>query len=126
MALLGIALIGWAATPLGQLGYVPRCRHDQNAVHEDRDRRAQALTLAKAINAAQAQLVQQTQHYQPLSGLGDLPPVPRGFELNLYADRWGYMFGLKDALDACRFAVFSDEGGLLYEQSALNAPVIAQ
>jgi len=126
MLLLGIASVGWAATSLGQFGYVPRCRHDQNTAQEDRDRRAQALTVAKAINAAQAAAVQETQQYQPLAGLGNLPPVPGGFELHLYADRSGYLFAVKDTLDPCRFAVFSGVGGLLYEQSALDAPVIAQ
>ncbi len=52
-----------------------------------------------------------------------LPALPREFEL---ADASGYMFGLKGTQDPCWFAVFSDQRGLLYEESALNAPVIAQ
>jgi hypothetical protein len=126
IAALGVASIGWAAMPERQLSSVVSCRHHQRATQEDRARRAEALTLAKAINAAEAELVRRTRQYQPLERLQSLPAIPGGFELNLYADRAGYIFALKDTLDACRFAVFSDERGLLYEKSALDAPVMAQ
>jgi hypothetical protein len=105
---------------------IAECRHDQRSTAEDRTRRTQALALAKAINAAQARVVRQTRRYQPLANLGSLPEVPRGFRLNLYADGEGYIFALKDTLDSCRFAVFSDSAGLLYEKSAIAAPVIAR
>jgi len=128
IGVLAIASIGWAAAPERQLqlSSAISCRHDQTAQQEDRGRRAQALTLAKAINAAEAEMVRRTRQYQPLQSLQNLPAVPSGFQLNLYADRSGYIFAIKDTLDPCRFAVFSDAGGLLYEKSALNAPVIAQ
>jgi len=84
------------------------------------------VTLAKAINTAQASLVQRTQQYHPVESLGNLPAVPAGFELNLFADRSGYMFALKDTQDPCWFAVFSDNRGLVYEKSALDAPAVAQ
>jgi hypothetical protein len=57
------------------------------------------MVLAKAINSVQARQVRQTRQYQPLSRLGDLPPVPAGFELTLYADASGYIFSVKDRLD---------------------------
>lgn len=126
IAALGIASIGWTAMLGRQLPSAISCRHQQAAKQEDRARRAQALTLAKAINAAEAELVQRTRQYQPLESLHNLPAVPSGFQLKLYADRSGYIFAIKDTLDPCRFAVFSDAGGLLYEKSALDAPVIAQ
>jgi hypothetical protein len=125
VAVLGMASIGWGV-PAKQRSYAPSCRHDKNATQEDRDRRGQALVLAKAINVGQAQQVRRTRQYQPLSSLGDLPPVPNGFDLNLYADGSGYIFSVKDTLDPCRFAVFSDQVGLLYEKSGLDAPVVAQ
>jgi hypothetical protein len=49
-----------------------------------------------------------------------------GRMIYLYADRTGYLFSLKDTLDSCHFAVFSDVSGLIYQQSALTAPVVAQ
>jgi hypothetical protein len=128
IGVLGIASIGWAAIPERQLqlSSAISCRHDQAAKQDDRARHAQALTLAKAINVAEAELVRRTRQYQPLESLHNLPAVPSGFQLNLHADRSGYIFAIKDTSDPCRFAVFSDAGGLLYEKSALNAPVIAQ
>jgi hypothetical protein len=126
IAALGIASIGWASMPGRPISSAISCRHQQAANQEDRARRAQALALAKAINTSEAELVKRTRQYQPLESLHNLPPVPGGFQLNLYADHSGYIFAIKDTLDPCRFAVFSDAGGLLYEKSALDAPVIAQ
>ena len=92
------ASIEWAAMPERQLSSVVSCRHHQGATQEDRARRAQAVALGKAINTAEAELVQRTRQYQPLESLRNLPAVPGGFQLNLYADRAGYIFALKDTL----------------------------
>jgi hypothetical protein len=105
---------------------VTSCRHDAHATDADRQRRAQALTLAKAIVAAEADVVRRTRQYHPVQSLGTLPPVPSGFALKLFADRDDYVFALKDTLDPCRYAIFSDSAGLLYEKSARAAPVIAR
>ena len=105
---------------------VASCRHDAGAVEADRNRRGQALTLAKAITAAQADVVRRTRQYHPVASLGNLPAVPSGFTLKLFADRDDYVFALKDTLDPCRYAIFSDSAGLLYEKSARTAPVIAR
>jgi hypothetical protein len=112
--------------PAEQPSSVPACRHGQASTQEDRDRRAHALTVAKAITASEAEVVRRTGEYQPLARLSGLPAVPNGFKLALYADRSGYIFALKDTRDPCHFAVFSDASGLLYEKSALDAPVLAQ
>lgn len=126
IAVLGVVSIGSAATPARQISSAITCLHGQAARQEDRARRTQALTVAKAINAAQADQVKRTRQYQPLESLRDLPAVPSGFQLTLYADRSGYLFAIKDTRDPCWFAVFSDAGGLLYEKSALDAPIIAR
>ncbi|MGH9371275.1 MAG: hypothetical protein ACRD15_07085 [Vicinamibacterales bacterium] len=125
-AVLVFASVGLTATPQGQLWYAPSCRHHDDAQQTDRARRAGALAVAKAINASQAEMVQRTGTYQPVERLGMLPPVPKGFELSLFADRSGYLFAIKDTQDPCSFAVFSDERGLLYEKSALDAPAVAK
>lgn len=101
------------------------CRHGTSEPQLDRQRREAALAVAKAINARQGELAERTRRYHPLIALGKLPPVPAGFELRLYSDAQGYMFALKDTFDSCRFAIFSDESGLLYEKSARPAPVVA-
>jgi hypothetical protein len=103
-----------------------QCRHEASELPADRLRREAALTLARAINTAQGTMAQQTRRYVPLAALKGLPPVPDGFELRLYTDAAGYMFAVKDTLDSCRYAVFSDQSGLLYEKSARQAPQIAQ
>jgi len=126
IAVLVVASIGSAAMQGWQVSSDIRCLHGQAAQQEDQARREQALTVAKAINAAEAQAVRRTRQYLSLDRLQDLPPVPSGFQLNLYADRSGYIFAIKDTRDPCRFAVFSDAVGLLYQQSALDAPVLAQ
>jgi hypothetical protein len=105
---------------------IASCRHDANATDADRSRRAQALALAKAIHAAEANVVRRTGEYHPVRNLGKLPAVPAGFALKLFADREDYVFAVKDTRDPCRYAIFSDSAGLLYEKSAHAAPVIAR
>jgi hypothetical protein len=100
------------------------CRHDDTGLQQDRVRRDQALALARAINAAEGVLAQKTRRYQPLTQLGNLPPVPEGFRLRLYTDGDGYVFSLKDERDLCHYGVFSDQGGRLYEASP-EVPQIA-
>jgi hypothetical protein len=130
IALFAVASIAGTAAPQPRvpqvLPTIASCRHDSRATDVDRNRRAQARALAKAINTAEGESARRTRAYQPLSALGKLPPVPDGFSLKLFADRDGYMFALKDTLDPCHYAVFSDAAGFLYEQSGRAAPVIAQ
>jgi hypothetical protein len=101
------------------------CRHDSGELQPDRVRREAALALARAINSAEGMLAERTRTYHPLAALRDLPLVPAGFELKFYSDQAGYMFALKDTLDGCRYAVFSDQSGLLYEKAARSAPEVA-
>lgn len=126
VALVTIASIDGTVVPARQFSSLPVCRHDARSTEADRARRTQALTVAKAINAAQADAVRRTQAYQPLSSFRSLPDVPEGFAVKLYAGQDGYMFAIKDTRDPCHFAIFSDTAGLLYEKSARTAPMIAQ
>ena len=127
IALLAVTSIQGAAPLRRQISpSLASCRHDASATEADRNRRAQALTLAKAIHTAEADVVRRTRQYHPLGSLGSLPAVPTGFALKLFADRDDYVFALKDTLDPCRYAIFSDSAGLLYEKSARAAPVIAR
>ena len=94
------------------------CRHGVDESPANRAQRLQALALASAINRAEGQQAQQTRQYAPLSNLGALPAVPQGFTLKLYADSDGYVTVLKDARDPCRYAIFTDHGGHIYETSS--------
>ncbi len=100
------------------------CLHDNRSVAADRARRDGAINLARAINEAQATAVQATRRYQPLSALPDLPVTPRGFELRFYTNGEGYILSVKDTLDPCRYGLFTDQHGRLYEMSP-QVPQIA-
>jgi hypothetical protein len=43
------------------------------------------------------------------------PPAPDGFRVQLNIDGTTYAFSIKDTLDPCLFAVFSDQTGDIYE-----------
>lgn len=108
----------------GQVASGARCLHDEDETGADRMRREQALSLARAINAAQGQAMQHTKRYQALAQLGNLPPTPDRFVVRLYTDGEGYMFSVKDDRDACQYGIFSDQNGFLY-QSSPTPPLIA-
>ena len=123
LATIAAASIGWTATAVDQPIAVG-CRHERPNI-KDRARRAGAVVLAKAINARQMDSLRRTKTYEPAANLTNVPPAPDGFKLDLYVSDTGYIFSIKDTLDPCLFAVFSDASGLLYEQSGRLAPVIA-
>ena len=114
-----------STTPFAQLSGVPFCLHDNRERPSDRTRREQALSLAKAVHEAQGTNAERVRLYVAAPQLRNLPPTPKGFEFRLYTDGRGYVFSLKDSLDPCRYGIFSDEGGVLYEKTPLTAPFIA-
>lgn len=127
-----IALINRRGAPVEQTANRPSfqpiavsCRHEQPSA-ADKARRAGAVALARAINAAQMDSLRRARKYEPVANLSNLPPTPDGFKLDLYVSEAGYIFSIKDTLDPCSFAVFSDASGLLYQQSGRSAPVIAK
>jgi len=94
----------------------PRCLHGSSEQPSQRARREQALKLARQINQAEhtgAPLPPRT--YRPLDLLPNIPPAPDGFRLQFYTDGPTYTFSLKDTLDACQFAIFSDQDSGIYE-----------
>jgi hypothetical protein len=47
--------------------------------------------------------------------------IPEGFAVHLATDgSTGYVFSVKDTLDPCRFALFSDQAGLIYTGEPLQ------
>ena len=94
------------------------CRHGEDESPANRTQRLQALALASAINRAEGQQAQQTRRYAPLSALGTLPAAPQDFTLKLYADTDGYVAVLKDGRDPCRYAIFTEQSGHIYETSS--------
>lgn len=125
---LTVALTLVATTVVnGQLGRIlpgARCLHDDSENQTDRVRRDQALALARAINAAQGRAIEQSGRYESLSQLPNLPPAPDRFSVQLQANEDGYIFSIKDTRDPCRFGIFSDQQGTIYQQSP-TLPLIA-
>ena len=109
-----------------RFGQVPTCLHDAAETTEHRARREQAVRLAKAIVERQGEVAERVRAYSPLNALRNLPPAPRGFDVRVYTDRAGFVVSLKDSLDPCKFGIFSDESGFVYEKAPLSAPLIAR
>jgi hypothetical protein len=117
-------LVGRGQLPLPRMAPGVSCRHDEGASPADRTRRDQARALARAINAAEGRAVQSSQRYLPLNQLPGLPMTPAAFEVRLYTDGIGYLVSLKDTIDPCRYGLFTDQLGLLYEVTP-QRPLIA-
>lgn len=129
-AVLGIIAVALVAAESSQRAAqpvvaLPRCRHDSAEEAPDRVRREQALALAKAINEAEGIAAERIRLYRPLSQLTSLPAAPAGFHVRLYTDGAGYILSIKDTLDPCRYGIFSDESGLVYERTPQPAPLVA-
>ena len=99
----------------------PGCQHGASEESAQQTRREQAQALAQAINQAEdtGRLVPgKPPGYKPFSQLTELPPVPPGFSVQLNTDGNTYDFVVKDTLDPCHYAIFSDQDGFLYETIA--------
>jgi hypothetical protein len=117
-----IGIIGLRTTHSAQPAEAaPGCLHGASAESTPRTRREQAQTLAQAINRAEGRdrLVPGTPpSYKPFHELTELPPTPTGFSVQLNTDGNTYNFVVKDTLDPCHYAIFSDQDGFLYETTA--------
>jgi len=125
LAIAGLACL-WctALAPQARLAQsVPRCLHEVDEAPSDLQRRAAAIELAKAINSSEARIFNLTRQYVPLSQLVTLPPAPEGFKLRHHTDGQSYLFSLKDQKDACRFGIFSDQDGIVYEKTPMPAQI---
>lgn len=127
-SLLLIAVMGCAsasnralATPAApQQQAAPACLHGDNEAPEQRARRVAALTLTRDVNTTQATAVSTRGGYQPLPSLTLNRPTPEGFRLQLSTDGTSYAFSVKDTLDPCLFAFFSDQSGIILVGQAIQ------
>ena len=97
------------------------CLHGADETAVQRARRDAAIQLATRINLAQVVTLgpaPQSRRYLPLEELTNIPATPPGFDLQFYTDGSTYSFSIKDRLDPCRYAVFSDQDKFLYEAIA--------
>ena len=99
----------------------PTCLHGASEAPVQRVRRDAAIQLATRINLAQTMTIgpgPRSNRYRPLEELMNIPPTPAGFDLQFHTDGNTYSFSLKDRMDPCRYAVFSDQDKFLYEAIA--------
>ena len=85
----------------------------------DRLRRAEGIRLARRINTAQFQSMQEKKIYQPLTAFPAIV-IPEDFSVQFVAGPTGYVFSIKDTTDPCEMALFSDQGGLIYTAAPLE------
>ena len=96
------------------------CLHGSGETETQAARRKQAIGVTRQINTAQAVASSGNRAYHGLSQL-QITNIPEGFAVHMVTDAaTGYVFSMKDTLDPCRFALFSDETGLIYTAQPLQ------
>jgi hypothetical protein len=122
---LPVAIVLIAGVPAA---FAQECLHGRSETSSDRSRREQALRMAHQINLAQVIIVGPgplaNRRYRPLEELGNIPPTPRGFQVQFHTDGETYTFALKDTLDPCHYAIFSDQDKRIYEAIPTTRPVV--
>jgi hypothetical protein len=114
LALAGVA--GFVQLPAQE----PACLHGPKETAEQRDRRMAAVQFARQLNTFEAAGKSQAQRYYAIEDLPGLPPLPDGFKAAIATDGASYTFSIKDTLDACRFAFFSDQDGVIYTATPIR------
>ena len=121
VVLISSVAITWSVSSAAVSQRSLRCLHDLSEQPQQRERRMQATDLAEAIYRAERRAVPRPRPradtYRPLDQLGNLPPTPAGFRLQFHTDGMSYLVSLKDTLDGCQYAIFSDQDGYIYEGS---------
>ena len=98
---------------------LPTCLHGPNEMPDQAARRKLALTLVRRINSSETQYQANGKPYQPLSALPDVQ-TPAGFATQLIVHAKGYVLSVKDTLDPCHFAYFSDQEQVVYTAQAIR------
>jgi hypothetical protein len=117
MRKIGVAAALAGAMALSAAAQQPpaqNCLHGPSENSDQAARRRAALQLARQVNTVEAQANQQGHTYYALSDLPGLASEINGFKVQLSTDGGTYTFSIKDTLDPCRFAYFSDQEGVVY------------
>ena len=110
----GLIMAGtWTRSLSGQQTRV--CLHGTDETAAERTRRNEAVGYVRSVHNAQARFYPSSSRYGQIAELSDVRPLPTGFTLQHAADTQGYMFSVKDMTDQCRFTLYSDHAGLIYE-----------
>jgi len=119
MYVLALALagaVGFVEAPAQE----PSCLHGPKETAEQRGRRTAALEFARQLNTFEAAGKSQAQRYYAIEDLPGLPHLPDGMKAAIATDGGSYTFSIKDTLDACHFAYFSDQDGLVYSATPVQ------
>jgi len=109
-----------AGTGAGRQGPPDNCVHGSSETTEQAARRRAALQLARQINTTEAQANALGHTYYAISDLPGLATEVSGFKVQLSTDGASYTFSLKDTLDPCHFAYFSDQAGMIYSATPIR------
>jgi hypothetical protein len=106
----------WIAQPErdAHAAQAPACLHGDNEAPGELQRRRDAVAFMRGVNNAEARAYRTENSFKRLPDLGDVPPIPAGFAAHLAVEREVYAVAVKDTLDPCGFAYFSDQNGLIY------------
>src|SRR5687768_965348 len=111
-------LAGTGAAPGSTAFAQQNCLHNASETPANKTRRDQAIRVARGINTAENMGLaprRPGQRYRPFEELQTVPLIPDGFALQFHTDGETYSFSLKDTRDPCRYAIFSDQEGYIYE-----------
>jgi hypothetical protein len=98
----------------------PGCLHGPSETAAQALRRQAAIGFARLVKTTELRAHEQGQTYYTLGDLHTVPAPPDGFKAQLSTDGATYTFSIKDTLDPCRFALFSDQEGLIYSATPLR------
>jgi hypothetical protein len=96
------------------------CLHGASETPEQLARRRAAVNYARQVNTAEAALRRQSGSFGQLGALANVVGVPDGFQVQLSTDGATYTFSVKDGTDACQFAFFSDQAGLIFAATPIQ------
>ena len=123
LVLFPIVLLACSATTAA----AQQCLHGPIEQPIQRVRRERALQVARSINLAQPSWFgpkAAPPKYRPLDQLTNVLPTPPGFVLRFHTDGESYMFSLKDSLDPCQYAIFSDQDKRIYDGTPRSGPTL--
>jgi hypothetical protein len=78
-----------------------------------RERLTIAIRMARQINTAEMEAFRASARYQPLSQLS-ISAMENSYVVQLSTDGVDYAFSIKDQVDPCHGALFSDQAGIIY------------
>jgi hypothetical protein len=108
------------ALAIGLVGVLSQSTGSQDAGCPTQPQRARAaVQFARAVNTAQSSFHSQNQRYGQISDLA-VGAEPDGFRAQLITDGTTYSLSVKDTVDACHFALFSDQQGMIYTARPLQ------